>query len=165
MLKILSLAAATLFVPRAVPTFEDVQDFVITPAGKALLAPDDYDRAVTTLAREFGGLCGDTFCEGDDGDLTPLSLTCSVDRQSRRIGQCSWTFVGLTSEVDPATGRVVVSSHVYPCDLAVHGSAADLATFVSQVLARAAPAKGPALTTVPLPGGARTTYDALTQCL
>lgn len=61
------------------------------------------------LKRDFDEICGDTFCEGEFSNIEALRFRCSVEQGSGRLGMCAWMFAASNEEVDPATGRIVVS--------------------------------------------------------
>ncbi len=70
---------------------------------------------VGKLGTEFGQVCGDTFCEGDYANLTPLSLSCSVTSKLGSVHDCAWTFAGSLTEVDPTTSAIAVDAPTFEC--------------------------------------------------
>lgn len=135
-------------------------------AGELLIGFDvnAYFDARESLARQFDAICGDTFCEGEYDNLTPLAFNCSVAKSTRQIGQCTWTFAGAYSEVDAVTGVVDTKHKVFDCDLQVRGSAADLVRFLQE--ASHGGASGfEGLRQAVLPGSSRTLMSALGRCL
>ncbi|MDF3982768.1 hypothetical protein P3W24_14440 [Luteibacter sp. PPL201] len=75
-----------------------------------------YD-AEAALGRAFDKVCGDTFCEGDYGNLRPMQLRCSVDATKGTVKQCLWTFAGSYAGVNPKSGAVQVNARLYKCRL------------------------------------------------
>ncbi len=67
------------------------------------------------LDQEFGALCGDTFCEGDFSNLTPLSVSCSVTSVNGTVHDCAWTFAGSIEAVDPDTSVISVDAPTFQC--------------------------------------------------
>lgn len=109
------------------------------------------------LAAGFDQICGDTFCEGDFSNITPLRFECSVQRGSGRIGSCVWSFAASSEEIVPATGRIEVLQPSWQCPipLAPH-------TTIDALLAGLA---GDDPLDTPLPGTTLSIYDALAHCL
>lgn len=71
------------------------------------------------LERDFDGICGDTFCEGEYSDYRPLRLRCSVNRASGAMRQCAWTFAASEISVEPRTGRLLVDTRTWRCPIAL----------------------------------------------
>ena len=111
----------------------------------------------TRLEADFDDLCGDTFCEGDWSNITPLRLRCSVQRGSGRIGRCVWSFAASNEEIDAHTGAIAVETHAWECALPLASH-----TTIDALLAALA-GDGPLQT--PLPGTGRSIYDGLGDCL
>ena len=109
------------------------------------------------LRRDFDGVCGDTFCEGDYSDLQPLSLRCSVAVKTGALHACTWSFAGSLGQVTASTGTLKVNSRTYACPLPVTG------TLEALLQALNAPGDLPALRR-PLPGSPGSIYDALGDC-
>lgn len=114
-------------------------------------------RVTSGLRRDFDEICGDTFCEGDYSNIESLRYRCSVDQASGRIGQCLWVLAGSMEDVDPDTGRIVVSGKVWRCRSPI----GRLVTFEELVGALDVPSALRA----PLPGSGRSLYDGLGDCL
>jgi len=128
----------------------------------AALADDatrrEWQAVVAALDEDFDDVCGDTFCEGDDGDIASLGIACAVERSSGAVDGCTWTFAAAATRIAPRSGDVQAKTKFFRCPIAVHATAADL------VSALAAP--GPtARIHRPLPGGAPALYDQLVGCL
>jgi hypothetical protein len=67
------------------------------------------------LNGELDQVCGDTFCEGDFSNITPLSVFCSVTSKNATVHDCAWTFTASQHEIDPKLGTVVVNVVTYQC--------------------------------------------------
>ncbi|MFK3649355.1 hypothetical protein ACI2IY_13120 [Lysobacter enzymogenes] len=115
-----------------------------------------YD-GVRKLRDQFDEICGDTFCEGDYSNIYALRLRCSVERTSRVLGQCLWVFAASNEEVDAGSGRIAVSPKVWRCRLPLAPK-----TSLSALLTTLA---GTQPLYAPLPGGAKSIYDGLVDCL
>ena len=111
-----------------------------------------------TLGADFDRVCGDTFCEGDYSDLQPLSLRCSVQVKTGALHACTWTLAGSLGQVTASTGTLKVSARTFACPLPATG------TIEALLQALTAPGDLPALRR-PLPGSAKSIYDALGDCL
>ncbi len=78
-------------------------------------AEDAWYGITATLNGQFDQVCGDTFCEGDFSNLTPLRLFCSVTSKIGNVHDCAWTFTASTHEVDTRTANVAVEAVTYQC--------------------------------------------------
>ena len=105
----------------------------------------------------FEEICGDTFCEGDYSNLTPLRFECSVQLQTGRMGACSWSFAASSEEIDPRSGQLAIDVPAWSC-------AIPLAPGVTMPQLLAALAGDEPLHAT-LPGGSGSIYDALGDCL
>jgi hypothetical protein len=132
-----------------------------TGAGMSLA---EYDDAIKALGREFDVLCGDTFCDGDFPNLQSLSLDCSVNIYTGKIGECVWTIAGSNTHLDAGSGKLTIRKEVYECNLDIKASAPELAEFLrAAVVPGTTGADG--LRGVPLPGSSATLNDVLARCL
>jgi len=109
------------------------------------------------LAADFDAICGDTFCEGDWSNITPLRLQCSVQRRSGRIGACVWSFAASNEDIDTVGGAVLADAGAWACRIPLAP-----ATTIDALL-QALDGDEPLYR--PLPGGAASIYDALGDCL
>lgn len=109
----------------------------------------EYRKDIRGLSRQFYFVCPDTFCEGDYGNLTPMSFTCALQVPEDRVKNCSWAFTGTFSEVDPGNGEIATETATYQCTVDVE---TDLGTFLKFLAYAADP--GP-------PYGARGLWDAI----
>jgi hypothetical protein len=159
----LSIAPVAAAQSQGADPYVPAYDYFDGIAGRPLLGDLGYQGAVWALEDEFDTICGDTFCEGEYGNLKSLDLDCSVTQVSGQVGQCTWTFAGSYTETDPATGHLTVSAKTFVCDLGVKGTAKDLADFL---LAAAQKGAGGTLGlhSVAIPGSGRTLMDTLVDC-
>jgi hypothetical protein len=109
------------------------------------------------LEADFDDICGDTFCEGDWSNITPLRLRCSVQLGSGRIGDCAWSFAASNEEIDPRGGAIAVDTQTWQCPLPIAPH-----TTIDALLAALA---GEDPLHAPLPGTPLSVYDALSSCL
>src|SRR3954447_24411774 len=77
-------------------TYVDILDFSKTDQGQW------YD-SIHSLNAQFDQICGDTFCEGDWSNLTPLTFGCSVSSKLGSVKDCAWTFSAADVYVDTRT--------------------------------------------------------------
>jgi len=109
------------------------------------------------LRENFDDICGDTFCEGDYSNIHALRFACSVETGSGILGQCVWTFAASNEEIDAATGRVIVSPKIWRCR-----SPLARKTSIHALLGALA---GERPLYAVLPGGTKSIYDGLADCL
>ncbi len=69
------------------------------------------------LAGEFADVCGDSFCEGDFSNLTPLSMNCAVSTIRGEVHDCVWAFAGSLDAVDEDTSVIHVDAPTFPVPL------------------------------------------------
>lgn len=138
--------------PFAVGSHVDARDYPGAGDGEAAFAV--MERA---LVRGFDYICGDTFCEGDYGNLRALQLRCSVVRASGIVGECLWSFAGSHAYVSPTAALPEVDARTWACPLPVVDG-----TSLAALLERLS---GPDALDTPLPGTGVSTYEALTDCL
>jgi hypothetical protein len=164
-----TLAAALLFVPAAVmaqvetapkpapvPAAERHVDAVNWPASEAGL--DRFVKLEEHLSGAFANVCGDTFCEGDYGNLRPMQLMCSVDTTKGTMKQCLWTFAGSTAQVNGKSGAVQVNAKLFKCKLAL-AKDTPVESFYETLMAAKDPLE------VKLPMTRKTIYEGLLGCL
>ena len=113
--------------------------------------------ALYRLRDNFDQICGDTFCEGDYSNIQALRLRCSVDGGSGIVGRCVWSFAASQEEIDPATGAIRVLPKVWRCRLPMARGT------TTQALLSAWAGERPLY--APLPGSAKSAYEALSDCL
>lgn len=118
-----------------------------------------WEQARRQLKAGFDDRCGDTFCEGDYSNLEALSLRCSVERASGALGQCLWIFAGSWESVAKSSGAIQVHHREWRCAIPARGPASEL------LRALGAPSSTQPAIDRPLPGSARSAYDALIECL
>ena len=121
-----TLAAALFVIPAAsfaqpnTPTapapgparYVDALDWPTSEAGLAA-----FGEAEDRLNMAFNRLCGDTFCEGEFSNMTPMQLTCSVDATKATLKQCLWVFAGSQGSVNPKSGAVQTTAKLFKCKL------------------------------------------------
>jgi hypothetical protein len=112
----------------------------------------------TQMQNDFYSVCGDTFCESDYSNLTPLNFTCAVTSKEGRIKSCQYVFAGSYQLVDAKTGALNVTAKTFTCKVPVTGTVKALLNVLS------ASGSTPSIQR-PLPGGTATIYDALGGCL
>lgn len=118
--------------------------------------------AQALLNQAFDDVCADTFCEGDYGNLTPLSWRCSVAQGTGALGACVWVFAGSAEFVDAETGAIQVESAVVPCTIPVHGP---VERFLDGLFSESTGVSPGALLYTPLVGVDGTLYSHLSRCL
>jgi hypothetical protein len=115
---------------------------------------DQWFEVERALNQQFDDICGDTFCEGEYTNITPLSVACAVTSKSGKIKDCAWTFAASTLDVDARTAALVVDAPTFEC----HFQAATTARTLSNVLAASSESLYE-----PLPG-APSIYDQIGEC-
>ncbi|WP_242110713.1 hypothetical protein [Luteimonas aquatica] len=152
---VLSAGACTSALARAAPlaaVYVDAIDYLRSDAEL-----EAWDTLRRNLKRNFDDICGDTFCEGEYGNIESLGFRCSVLRDRGRIGGCVWVFAASNEEIDPASGAIAVDKGFWSCQ-------APLAPGTGiHALLRAL--QGGAPMDAPLPGSTRSLYDGLIDCL
>lgn len=106
------------------------------------------------LVDGFDDACGDSFCEGELSDITGLRFACAVNRTTKNVPRCSWTFALANTDVD-SRGRIRATTATKRCDVEVNASA----TALRRALAGDDPLHAK------LPGKTTSIYDALIGCL
>jgi hypothetical protein len=106
------------------------------------------------LDQGFDDICGDSFCEGDYADISPLRLVCSVNNNSKRVARCSWSFAAADMSVD-SKGQVVARTTTKTCNIDLGISASALSTLLN--------GDNPLFATIP--GKTTSINDALIDCL
>lgn len=108
------------------------------------------------LNKNFDDICGDTFCEGDFANITPLTFGCTVTSKAGNVKDCVWTFGASTAEVDPKTAAIFTNAPTFQCHItAAHTTAVKLVAALGAVDDALA---------APLPGGSPSIYDQLGDC-
>ncbi len=106
------------------------------------------------LHQGFDDICGDSFCEGDYGDISPLRLVCSVNNNSKRVARCSWSFAAADMSVD-SKGAIVARTTTRTCNIEMGISASALSTLLN----------GDDPLYANIPGKTTSINDALIDCL
>jgi hypothetical protein len=133
-------------------SYVDIQDYLPTWQQQ-----DGWLDTTYWLQENFNDVCGDTFCEGDYGNLQAMSYRCSVDAGNGVVGQCVWIFAGSQESIDSVDGKVVAEPRIWQCvtPLATDTRAEELAETLAN--------DQPLFAT--LPHSDKTLYDGLTDCL
>lgn len=106
------------------------------------------------LRQEFDDVCGDSFCEGEYTNLTPLSFTCSVTSKIGKVKDCVWTFAASLAEVDPNNAAIAIDAPTFQCHIRPTTTAKQLIALLT--------GRTDAIH-VPLPG-TTSIYEAIGEC-
>jgi hypothetical protein len=115
-----------------------------------------YD-GIHSLNDQFNQICGDTFCEGDYSNITPLTFACSVTSKAGNVKDCAWNFAASQLDVDPKSAAIVTQAPTFECHIKMKTTAVKLAAIL---------AGGDSLHAT-LPGAPAATpsiYDQLSDC-
>lgn len=150
-----------------VDCFDGVMGAPVSPVAKNFYAElgdwlweTDYEQGLAwfeterRLAHGFDQICGDTFCEGEYPDVVPLRFACAVNRNTKRVSRCSWSFAAAELSVD-RRGSIVESTATKHCSVDVRAQASDLLAALA----------GDDPLNAPLPGKTTSIYDTLIGCL
>ncbi|MBX3190382.1 MAG: hypothetical protein KF819_25505 [Labilithrix sp.] len=131
--------------------YAELDEWLWETDGDAAMSWSGTKRA---LVKGFHDVCGDTFCEGEYSDVEGLRFVCSVNRNSKRVARCSWSFVMADTSVD-SRGRITTRAKTKTCNVEVGAQASALtaALKVDDPLH------------AKLPGRQTSIYDALVRCL
>lgn len=113
-----------------------------------------WDQTRRRLAEAFDQVCGDSFCEGEFPEITPLRFVCSMNLNTKRVSRCSWSFALADSSVDKR-GSIAVTSTTKTCNIDIGATASELAAALS----------GADPLEAKLPKKDTSIYDALIGCL
>lgn len=86
----------------------------------------NYLTAFRNIGRQFYGICGDTFCEGDYPNLELRDNECTVAAGSETMKSCLFLFHGLYTSVNPLDGSIDFEEKTYACRLEFEGQKASL---------------------------------------
>jgi len=115
-----------------------------------------YD-VIHALNAGFDQVCGDTFCEGDWSNITPLTFGCSVTSKLGNVKDCAWTFAASDVVVDPRTAAVLSNAPTFQCHITAKTTAVKLVAALS--------GSDPLHATLPgAPAATPTIYDQLGDC-
>lgn len=106
------------------------------------------------LRARFDEACGDSFCEGEYPHIAPLRFVCAMNRNTKRVARCSWSFVGADTSVG-AGGVIVARTMTKKCNVEIGGTASELTSALA----------GDDPLHAKLPGRSTSIYDALIGCL
>ena len=139
-------------VPPSVPSSAFVALDELLPAGTK--DGDAWQDIGRRLQSSFDEACGDTFCEGDYGDIRALRLACAADRRTAVVHGCTWSLAMTTADVS-ADGTIHPLTAARACPIAIDAPASALLV----ALATNDPLRAP------LPGRTTSLNDALAGCL
>ncbi len=105
-------------------SYVDLMDFPKVDQGQW------YD-LIRKLNTSFTHACGDTYCEGDYSNLTPLTFACSATSKAGNVHECVWTFGAADVEVDTRTAGVLVNSPTFQCKIAMKTTATKLVAILA----------------------------------
>ena len=134
-------------------SYVDVVDFWSTAAEQTT-----WFALRTTLDKQFKYICGDTFCNGDYLNLTPMGLTCAVSSVKGSIRDCTWVFGGSDERVNGSVGSLTSSIATFQCHFAPKTTAKGLVS----ALTAASPTEALHRT---LPGLGTSLYDVVADCM
>ncbi len=134
-------------------SYVDIADFWTTGADQTA-----WFALRSTLAKQFNYICGDTFCNGDYLNLTPLGLTCAVSSVKGSIRDCTWVFAGSYERTDGATGALTSSIPTFQCHFAPKTTAKGLVSSLTSAGPTEALHR-------PLPGLSTSLYDVVADCM
>lgn len=133
--------------------FADAADNLTTDA-----EIDAWYSMVIGLRQSFDEICGDSFCEGEYTNLTPLRFRCSMNVDSGRLDTCAWVFAASNNERSKK-GIHSVDKASYVCTFPVDATPAELSAVLDPQ------AEGEDVLDRTLPGSTRTLNDVLIDCL
>lgn len=142
--------------PAPAPVPARYVDAVDWPASEAGL--ERFEQLEEHLTGAFNAICGDTFCEGEYGNLRPMQLRCSVDSTKGTMKQCLWTFAGSTTSINGKSGAVQVAAKLFKCKLPL-AKDVPVESFYEALMSSKQPLE------VKLPMGRKSVWDGLTACL
>ncbi len=116
---------------------------------------DAFYNLQAELAQAFANVCGDTFCEGDYANLTPMNLACSVTSKLGDVHDCVWAFAGSLYAIDPTSSAITTDAPSFQCHF---GAKTTAPKFISLLSASTDPLNAA------LPGETTTIYDSLVDC-
>ncbi len=126
-----------------------------------LLADEDvgpWYAMVSGLRQSFDDACGDSFCEGEYTNITPIRFRCSMHTETGRLDTCAWVFAASQNERSKK-GFHTVEQASYVCTFPVDATPGELAAALDP------DASGPSPLDRPLPGSAATLNERLIDCL
>lgn len=125
-----------------------------------------FFNGVTALVEEFDNACGDTWCEGDYGNLQSMSFDCSADKMTRKLSTCIWQFAGsYRKSIHPKMGWIAYQKKFFNCRLPVDGTVGDLVSYMDEVAKGSRKKEPPYGLDIPLPGSKTPVNWVLSDCL
>lgn len=132
--------------------YEELADYL--NEGTVTVTGDWYSER-RALVDGFDDVCGDTFCEGDYSDISGLRFVCAVNTSTKKLKNCSWSFVGDYTTVAKSSGKITDHTQEWRCDVPVTSSVVDFVNAMNVA--------DPLHATIP--GKTKTIYDSLVDCL
>ena len=142
--------------PRQTSTPKYTDSFSYVVASKNHVLVNKYDKMRDVLDNEFNRICGDTFCEGEYGNIVSIDLICSVVPTTGQIKTCLWTLGGTTQAVNENTGKVE-KGHLFECSFSPKMTIQKMVNTITNI--------DYDLEDSILPGMKESLYDMLTGCL
>jgi hypothetical protein len=143
-------------VPATTASYADVEEWANEQGDDAYWT---WRGIIDTLAKDFGDVCGDTFCGGDYSNLDPLRFRCALNTTTGVLKNCTYVFAGSYETVNATTGTIKVNAKTFSCHVSVTGI--KLADFEAALTAAGST---PPLRRA-LPGKTTSIYDALGGCI
>lgn len=100
-------------------SYVDILDFSGTDQGAW------YD-GIRSLNAQFDDVCGDTFCEGDWSNITPLTFACAASSKAGKVKDCVYTFAASQNDIDVTTGAVMTNAPTFECAVSAPTTAVKL---------------------------------------
>ncbi|HIE5356803.1 TPA: hypothetical protein ACXNP2_003430 [Stenotrophomonas maltophilia] len=118
---------------------------------------DRFHRLQASLVREFDGICGDTFCEGEYSNYRVLTFRCAVQADVGTVRHCAWGIVASELQVEPVRGEVQVDNARWICPVTL-GEGVPVEVFHATLEQEEGAFE-------PFPGTDVTVFDTLPTCL
>jgi hypothetical protein len=90
------------------------------------------EMAKNNIVKHFDKLCGDIWCEGTYATIKSLEISCTVDKKTSLIENCSWIFAGCNTQVDEVEGTINLDSKIFNCKFKAAHTLKDFATRFAQ---------------------------------
>lgn len=110
------------------------------------------------LRQSFDDVCGDSFCEGEYTNITPLRFRCSMNAETGKLDTCAWVFAASNNE-RTKKGFHVVDKADFVCTFPVDATPAELSATLDPE------AGGGDLLDRTLPNSTKSLNDVLIDCL
>jgi len=151
-----NVAPAPAPAPAPTPAAARYVDAIDWPTQEAGL--ERFEKLEEHLVNAFNFICGDTFCEGEYGNLRSTQLRCSVDSTKGTMKQCLWTFSGSTNSINGKSGAVQINAKLFKCKLPL-AKDVPVEAFYEALESSKTPLEAK------LPMGRKSVWDGLLACL